>query len=207
MKLAHVMAGSRSGGAELFFERLVSALAREGDSVLPVIRRNADRAARLAAAGVPSTELAFGGLMDLFTRPRLRSNLLRHAPRAVVAWMSRAARHTPQGDWVLLGRLGGYYDLRYYRHCDHLVANTRGLVAWIKAQGWPAQRVHYLPNFVHDAGGAPPAELGVPPGAKKVLALGRLHPNKGFDILVRAMAHLPAVHAVIAGEGPERTRL
>jgi glycosyltransferase involved in cell wall biosynthesis len=40
-----------------------------------------------------------------------------------------------------------------------------------------------------------------------VLALGRLHRNKGFDLLVRALPALPAVHAVIAGDGPERAAL
>ncbi len=37
-----------------------------------------------------------------------------------------------------------------------------------------------------------------------MLALGRLHRNKAFDVLIRALPRLPAVHALIAGEGPER---
>ncbi len=44
------MAGSPAGGAELFFERLTIALAAAGETVLPVIRRNAARAERLASA-------------------------------------------------------------------------------------------------------------------------------------------------------------
>jgi glycosyltransferase involved in cell wall biosynthesis len=47
----------------------------------------------------------------------------------------------------------------------------------------------------------------VPAGAKLVLALGRLHTNKAFDVLIRALPRLPGVHAVIAGDGPERTAL
>ena len=65
MNVAQVMAGASAGGAELFFERLTIALAHAGDTVLPIIRRNAcpgrppDR--RLAwslcsfASAVPST--------------------------------------------------------------------------------------------------------------------------------------------------------
>ena len=49
--------------------------------------------------------------------------------------------------------------------------------------------------------------LPLPPGAPVVLALGRLHRNKAFDILVRAMPMLPGVQLVIAGEGPERAAL
>ena len=121
--------------------------------------------------------------------------------------MSRAARFAPTGNWVLVGRLGGFYDLRSFKRCDHLVANSRSLARWIVAQGWPAPRTHCLPNFSPDLSGAPPERLGVPPGTPLVLALGRLHPNKAFDVLVRALGRLPAAHAIIAGEGPERAAL
>ena len=206
MRLAQVIAGAPMGGAELFFERLTIALSAT-DEVLPVIRRDAARAARLRAAGLTPLELAFGGPFDLFTSLRLRAALRRYAPAVVVAWMSRAARFSPRGDWVLVGRLGGYYDLRRFRHCDHLAGNTRGIVAWITTQGWPAGRVHYLPNFVPDMAGATPAELGLPPNVQVLLGLGRLHRNKGFDVLIRALPRLPQAHAVIAGAGPELSAL
>ena len=199
------MAGATAGGAELFFERLCLAQHRAGDTVRPVIRRDPARAARLAA--LAPVQLGFGGALDLLTRRRLRAALAQFAPRVAVAWMNRAARFAPRGPWVLAGRLGGYYDLAYYRRCDHLVGNTRALAAWIVAQGWPAARAHYLPNFAPDLAGAAPDRLGVPPGAPLVLALGRLHRNKAFDVLVRALPHLPGVHAIIAGEGPERAAL
>ena len=201
------MAGAPNGGAELFFERLATAQHDAGDAVLPLIRRNPARAARLSAAGLAPLQLPFGGPLDLLTRPRLRAALRRFAPAVAVAWMNRAARHAPTGPWVLAGRLGGYYDLRYYRRCDHLIGNTRGIVDWIIRQGWPAARAHHLPNFSPDLAGAPPAALPTPPGAPVILALGRLHPNKAFDILVRALPHLPGAHAVIAGDGPERSAL
>lgn len=199
------MAGAAVGGAELFYERLVMAQRRAGDAVLPVMRADPARAARLVGAN--PVQLKFGGLLDLRTRPAVRRALREFAPRIAIAWMNRAARLTPRGDWVLAGRLGGYYDLGYYKRCDHLVGNTRGLASWIVTQGWPAARVHYLPNFAPDMAGAAPERLGVPPGVKLVLALGRLHANKGFDVLIRAMARLPGVHAIIAGQGPEADAL
>ncbi|MDT7950002.1 MAG: glycosyltransferase [Acetobacteraceae bacterium] len=204
MRIAHVMAGARAGGAELFFERLSAAMHAAGDAVLPVVRRDAARAGRMAAAGVAPVELGFGGALDLVTPGRLRRVLREFEPGVVVAWMNRAARAMLPGSWVTAGRLGGYYDLRYYRRCEHLIGNTRGIVAWVREQGWPAGRVHHLPNFAPDLAGAMPARL---PAGRVVLALGRLHRNKGFDVLIRAMAGVPEAQLVLAGDGPERGAL
>jgi len=209
-RVAMVMAGARHGGAETFFVRLVSALAAAGEEMLALIRRDPTREAALAAAGVPVRGFTFGGPLDLLTRPRLGAALRRFAPRVVVSWMNRASAKTPAGPWIRVGRLGGYYDLRHYRSCHHLVANTMGLVRWISAQGWPAERVHHLPNFTPDLSGAAPvsrARLGVPEGVPLLLAMGRLHPNKGFDTLIEALAGIAEAHLVIAGEGPEREAL
>ncbi len=205
-----IMAGARHGGAETFFVRLCGALAAAGEEVLAVIRRDAKRSAALRRAGLVPIELGFGGPLDLLTRPRLRRALARFAPRVAMAWMNRAARFTPPGPWLRVGRLGGYYDLRYYAGFDHLVGNTQGIVEWIAQQGWPRSRVHHLPNFAPDLAGATPADrtaLGVPHDSFLVLAMGRLHPNKGFDVLIEALAHLPHVIVAIAGEGPERPAL
>lgn len=208
LKVAHIMAGAAAGGAELFYERLCTAQAASGLSVLATIRRDPARAQRLRAGGVNPVELPFGGLADLLTRPRLRRTLRTFAPRVVVTWMNRAARFTPKGDWVLAGRLGGFYDLSYYQRCSHLIGNTRGLVQWMREQGWPQDRTHYLPNFATDlADTAPVWPACIPHGTPFLLALGRLHRNKGFDVLIRAMRRVPHIPLVIAGEGPERAAL
>ncbi len=204
------MSGAPQGGAEAFFERLALAQHRSGVEVLAVIRRDAGRAARLSAGGLAPVELGFGGPLDLLTGRRLRATLEAFRPQVVVAWMNRAARFcrsaTPSSrSWTLVGRLGGQYDLAYYRGCDVLVANTRGLVEWIAGQGWPRQRLKHLPNFAADLLGAEPAPLR---GARRLLAMGRLHPNKDFPTLFRALARLPEeVHLSLAGEGPERAAL
>ena len=207
MKVAQLMAGAATGGAELFFERLCAGLARSGESVLPLVRPDAARLARLREAGLAPECFPFGGRLDLWTRRRLARRLSVFAPRVAVAWMGRAARHAPPGPWVLVGRLGGYYDLRQFSRCDHLVGNTKGMCDWIASQGWPAERVHRLANFTPDMAGAAPAALGVPQPSKLVLAMGRLHRNKGFDILIAAASRLPAIQVAIAGEGPEREPL
>ncbi|MBS1027491.1 glycosyltransferase [Gluconobacter albidus] len=207
-RVAHVMAGAPRGGAELFFERLTMAQMRDGRAVQALIRQDEGRCGRLEEAGVDTRTFRFGGLLDLRTRPGLRRSLNAFRPDIVVAWMSRAARLVPSGPWQMAGRLGGYYDLSNYRRCDHLIGNTRGLAGWMKTQGWAADRVHHLPNFATDFSDVAPQRPGfLPQGVPFVLALGRLHENKAFDVLIRAMAYLPGVHLVIAGEGPERGAL
>jgi len=50
---------------------------------------------------------------------------------------------------------------------------------------------------------------GPSPGGKRILAVGRLTRQKGFDLLLRALARLddPAARLTILGEGPERGAL
>ncbi|MBR0645355.1 glycosyltransferase [Plastoroseomonas hellenica] len=204
------MAGAPMGGAEGFYERLSIALHKAGDEVLPVIRRDEDRALRLVVGGLVPVQLGFRGPLDLLTAPRLRRALEDFAPDVAIAWMNRAARFAgralPKPRRVpLIGRLGGYYDLKYYRGFDHLVGNTWGIQAWLIEQGWPADRAHMLPNFVEDFSGHAPATLA---GNTRLLAMGRLHRNKGFDTLLRALPDMPAgAHLSLAGEGPEHQAL
>ncbi len=211
MKIAQIMAGAANGGAELFYERMTLALAEAGETVLPIVRREESRSGRLLAAGLRPVELPFGGPFDFRTKPGIAAALTRLRADVAIAWMSRAAAKLPRGRWKNVGRLGGYYDLKYFSTCDYLVGNTHGIVDWILGQKkWPRERVVYLPNFVDDFGDAEAVlrdSLGVPEDAKLMLGLGRLHAVKGFDTLIRAAALLPDVYCVIAGEGPERARL
>ena len=50
-------------------------------------------------------------------------------------------------------------------------------------------------------------DVAPPVGAPAVLFLGRLVPIKGADVLLAAAARLPGISFVVAGDGPERTRL
>ena len=208
------MAGARHGGAEAFFVRLVAALARAGLESRVVVRGYPERRAALARSGIAPVELGFGGPFDLATRIGLAREIRRFRPHVVLTWMNRATTLLPPQAlcgvrFVHAARLGGYYDLKYYRRADHLVANTRDIARHLVAAGWPERRVHYLPNFV-DAGQVEPVDRvaqGVAPGATLALALGRLHPNKGFDVLLKALAGAPAVHLWLAGEGEERASL
>ncbi|MHC8508518.1 MAG: glycosyltransferase [Rhodospirillales bacterium] len=209
LRVMHIMAGAEYGGAEVFFVRLVTALGRAGLDQRAVIRTHARRAEALAQGGAAPEQLRFGGAFDFKTPRRLQAVADEYAPHIVMTWMNRASSMAPKGDWVTIGRQGGYYDLKYYKKCGHMIGNTQDIVDAMTAKGWPAERAHYVPNFVSaDAPKPAPREkMFTPKGAPLVVALGRLHTNKAFDVLVRALAKLPNVYLWLAGEGPERAAL
>jgi glycosyltransferase involved in cell wall biosynthesis len=208
-RVLQAIAGAAHGGAEIFFTRLAAALQRAGEPQRVLIRRNSSRAQTLRAAGVGVGELTFGGIFDLATRFAFGREIAAWRPDIVLTWMSRATRLCPRGDFVHVARLGGYYDLKYYRRCGHLIGNTRAIVDYAIAKGWPRERITYLPNFVPDSAAAVTEEGGIATGGRAplALALGRLHPNKGFDLLLEALAATREVTLWIAGDGPLRPRL
>ncbi len=63
-------------------------------------------------------------------------------------------------------------------------------------------------EVVYNAVPAPGPGDRLPRETFTILAVGRLHRHKGFDLLIREAARLPFGHLLrIAGEGPERARL
>ncbi|GAB6053689.1 glycosyltransferase [Magnetospira thiophila] len=213
MRLIQAMAGARVGGAEAFFVRLAQALQKTGIEQELLIRTHPRRADRLRQAGATVTELPFGGLLDLRTRLGFRRRINAFQPDIVLTWMNRATAFCPSkvhgGGFVHVARLGGYYDLKYYRQCDHLIGNTQDIVDYLVREGWPRERAHYLPNFVQTERQPPLSrrEYSTPERAPVILGLGRLHENKGFDVLIRALTRVPGAYLWLAGEGPERAAL
>ena len=210
MEVLGAMAGARHGGAEAFFVRLTRALAARGIARCVAVRSFPERDAALAAAGVAVRAHRFGGAFDRATVPRLAALLDELRPDVAMSWMSRAsravsrARRRSRARGLQIGRLGGYYNLKYYRGCDHLVVNTPDLLRYVAAAGWPEERADYVPNFVDAAPmpAVPRAAFDTPDSAPLLLALGRLHPNKGFDVLLAALTGLPQAWLWIAGDGP-----
>jgi glycosyltransferase involved in cell wall biosynthesis len=206
-RVLQAIAGAAHGGAETFFTRLATALQRAGEPQRVLIRRNPGRAQCLRSAGVAVGELTFGGMFDLTTRLAFGREIAAWRPDIVLTWMSRATRLCPRGDFVHVARLGGYYDLKYYRRCDHLIGNTRAIIDYAIAKGWPRERITYLPNFVPDARATAPPAVAPNGRAPVALALGRLHRNKGFGLLLEALAATRDISLWIAGDGPLRPHL
>ena len=210
MSVLHLLGTAGEGGAETYFVDLVKALTRTGLTQACALRGNAAREAGLKNAGVMVKVLRFGSPIDILTRPAVKRFARACETKIAVAWMNRAARHTPKGPWARIGRLGGYYNLKYYKGFDHLVANTEDIADWIVGQGWPTGKVSFIPNFA-----AAPAEgvavvrasLTTPDYAPLLLAMGRLHENKAHDVSLQALVHIPDAWLWIAGVGPQEAKL
>jgi glycosyltransferase involved in cell wall biosynthesis len=210
MTVLHLLGTSGDGGAETYFVDLVRGLARAGVAQAAAIRRHAGREAALKAAGLPVRTLPFGGPIDILTRTAAAGFARVKGAKLALAWMNRAARHTPRGPWARVGRLGGYYNLKYYNGFDELVANTEDIAEWIVHQGWPAGRVRCIPNFAAapaDGAATPRGSVATPEGVPLLLAMGRLHEAKGLDVALQALVDLPDAFLWIAGAGPEEARL
>lgn len=209
MRLLQVMAGARQGGAETYFVNLAIAFQAAGIEQQVVIRRHAERAAMLRQGGVEPVELKFGGALDIITPWQLRGIARRQRPDIVMTWMSRASEKMPRGPYPIVARLGGYYDLKHYRKADWLVANTPDIARHCVAAGFRADRVRSIANYgrFEVASPQPRAELDTPASAPLLLAMGRLHKNKAFDVLLHSLAELPEAYLWLAGEGDERAAL
>jgi len=212
MRILQAMAGAEVGGAELFFERLAVALERAGVEQKVVIRKNPTRAAVLREGGVEPVELPFGGKLDWQTKRGLKREIKSFKPDIVLTWMNRATSMCPKatnGEYLHMARLGGYYDLKYYAACDHLIGNTEDIVEYLVKEKWPQEKAHYLPNFVDGRRMEPITRktLFTPDSAPLIVALGRLHENKGFDILFQALARVPGAYLWLAGDGPLKEEL
>ena len=213
-----VIASPRMGGAETTFLRVVRALDTAGHPVTAGVRRGSDLSRLLDDTG-RVVQLPMRNYIDVQTVLQIRQLLEVRKIPLVQTWASRATwlTHAP-GDTVHIARLGGYYKLRYFRHADGWVVNTRGLREWLVTKGFPPDRVEWINNFVAPVvPGAAPAlnreRLGIPPEALVVIALGRMVEKKGFQDLIPAFARLPreiqgrTVHLVLVGAGPMQPEL
>ncbi|WP_313623282.1 glycosyltransferase family 4 protein [Achromobacter sp.] len=125
--------------------------------------------------------------------------------RVIATEHTHPPSQTLSGFWQRLRRLT-------YPRAARVVALTRGTADWLE-QHVPGSRLAVIPNPVHFP--LPRAEpILTPPAAperKRLLAVGRLHGDKGFDLLIQAFARLAPSHAdwdlVILGEGDERGAL
>ncbi len=211
MRVLHVMAGAKDGGAESIMRDAVVALGEAGVAQHVVTRAdNEGRVAELRATGAEVTPADFSPLWRAPTNAAIRDAYARFKPDVAHYWMGRAGTFAPpQHRARAVGWYGGYYKLARFKNCEWHVGMTRDLEKHIIAQGVPENRASILNSYANldPAPPTPRAELNTPEDAPATLTLARLHEKKGIDTLLEALAGLPGVHAWIAGTGPIEAEL
>ncbi len=191
---------------------------------------------RAAGAEVADLELGkWGGPAQIARLARWfraqRADLVHLHGQFAGGWGRAAARlarvpcllYTPHATEIRSRRLRPFYALSersLARFCDAIIYVSEANRDAAMAQGWarPGQAV-VIPNGVdvtglrHAAGrvGSPRLGLGLMPETPLVLQVGRLHPQKGPDILLaaarRIISRKPGVVFLLAGDGPQRAAL
>lgn len=214
---AHIVAGQALGGAELFYVRLVNALQERQQPVLAINSPGGRVSAKLRAE-VAQVHVPMRAVWDWPSRWRIGAILRQRQPDIVQTYMGRATRLThlePGQRPIHVARVGGYYDLKGYRHAHAWVGNTLGICDYLVRNGLPAGRIAHIGNFVDIPDVRSPQQLAdqrrrlaIPEDALVLAAVGRLHPVKGFEDLLAALAMLGttlchrSLVLVIVGDGP-----
>jgi glycosyltransferase involved in cell wall biosynthesis len=201
MNLIQVMASNKLGGAERFFCRLAHSLAEQDIQQTVMLRKN-NPYVNAFQNQIPCVTAPFSGKLDFKSKKQLNDLIKNENPDIVMSWMNRASELTCKlhrtKKYQHVARLGGYYNLKYYKHCDHFIGNTKGITDYLIQSGVPTKRVHYISNFATEQPGTP---LARPTDRPLLVALGRLHTNKAFDTLIRAMPDVKGAELWIGGTG------
>ena len=99
----------------------------------------------------------------------------------------------------------------FYRRADVVTANTEGVLEALQAMG-PWKCLDLLPNPLPCGLSVVEREEQTNQRQREVLAVARLVPQKGLDVLIRAFASLPPSvrdgwWVTLVGDGPERQAL
>jgi glycosyltransferase involved in cell wall biosynthesis len=208
MKILHVIAGAKVGGAETFAQDAILSLDARGVRQGVVTRPYEPVMRRYGDAGIPVRPFAFSVPDRLLGRGRaIRADAAAMQVDLVHAWMSRAASFIPAGmPCPVVGWFGDYYNLKYFRRADFHFCVTPDISRYVAQQGGRPHRVVTLNTFgtMPDSAPVARADFDTPEDAPLLLVLSRMHAVKGIDTMLQAMTRLPGAYLWLAGDGPER---
>jgi glycosyltransferase involved in cell wall biosynthesis len=222
------------GGAEKQLVLLATGLPRDAFDVhVAVLTHSGPYEETLREAGIPVTVIGKRWKIDPLCYRRLKQHIRALRPDIVHTWLFAANAYGRQAAFatrvphVIAGErcadtwktsLHGAIDRALARRTERIVTNSSGVREFYAARGIPADKFVIIPNGIRPA---PPenrvsreallAELGLPPGARLIGAVGRLWPQKRIKDLIWAVDLLKSTrddaHLIIVGDGPQRWRL
>ena len=239
MKILHVIPSLGIGGTEKMLYELCRGLdAQRFKCGVVALKSGGAAGEKLSGLGVPVEVLGSpdGFVSGVLALPglyaRLKSSIRKSAPDIVHTWLTRAnvlgrcaarAAGVPRvvSSLRVMEVEKGYHLLAERwtsRQADAITVNAAPLKDFaVQRIGLPEEKIHLISNGI-DVSRAPDTALvetyrkqWAGPGRLLIGAVGRLHRQKGMDVLLEAAAHIvkahPNAHFLIAGDGPERARL
>ena len=211
MKIVQVMLAKGFGGAERSFVDLSDELVNRGHDVIAVCEKRGEAKDLIKNASVELVTVR--GHWDPFAKLTINRILQQAKPDIVHAHLARAAKiagaaASKQGVPSVV-KTHNYVDLKYYTHVSRLVPTTKDQQRYLLSQGIPADRITRIANFTSMPFVDNPREFS-PAKQIRMVAIGRFVAKKGFDLLIQALACLPAelpVTLTLVGDGPQRTAL
>lgn len=211
MRVLHVMAGAKEGGAENIMLESVLALSEAGLDQHVVTRpENTFRIDRFKASGIGVDTGSFNKAWKAPTRKTLAAAIAQFKPDIIEYWMGRAGQFAPaEYRTRSVAWYGGYYKLERFINCEWHIGLTIDLLRHIREQGVSHDRSGIVHTYADFTGEAPVsrASLETPEDAPVALALARLHEKKGLDTLLDAALQVPELYVWIAGDGPLEAEL
>jgi glycosyltransferase involved in cell wall biosynthesis len=225
IRIAYVINSVEGGGAALPVPSIARVLRDHGAAVtiLALTRRDGRAIAPMAAAGL-DVRVRGGGIDDHVAAFRwLDREIASLRPTHIWTSLTRATllgqlvglrRRVPVVSWQHAAWLkpGNRRLLRLMQPLSRLWIGDSNAVTRLTAERLkvPPERLMQWPIFRADPD-APQAAPWRPGETIRIGSLGRLHPVKGYDVLIDALARLPSglpPYALsIIGEGAERTTL
>jgi len=231
MRIALFISSLQEGGAERVLSLLANALHRRGHQVVLVLLDGEDirplhpldPGVRVIATGLnrASASRLRGLAANLGRIRRLRSTFVGIRPDVLLSFMDRSnvlavlatrgtgiptiASERTDPRTTSLSAPWRWLRLLAYSLCEGLVTQSPGAKAFFPP--WIRRKSVVLPNPVPTPAAPGPADRAAGP-ERVAIAMGRLDPEKGFDVLLEAFAlalpDCPGWSLHLLGEGPER---
>ena len=132
MKILHIIAGAKQGGAESCAVDTIRALHAAGIEQTVICRPHAAFLTLVRDCAIIHLIMSIYRVLKWPQKAKITSIIKSEKPDLVHCWLNRAASFTPYQKTVpVLGWFGGYYDLKYYKSCDFFMCVTKDIVRYI----------------------------------------------------------------------------